>query len=423
MSRDPISTRRRVAPSTAFVGVLVTATALLGACTEGDDDTAPTSLATTTSTVVTRDDDGQLVLGIFLPRTGAGAGLGQPMIAAIDAAIAEINQVGGVLNRPVTRELVDENSGTGMAELVQLGVDAIIGPASSTVALAQLDDAVQQDIGVVVCSPSATALALDDYPDNKFFFRTVPSDSLQMTAIGKLAAGTGVDSVAVGYVDDVYGRGLAQAFADDAQNRTFTISAEVPFTADQEELAATADQLLTGAPGVVVVLGGPDDGTRLLAALDTATQGRERPEVIVNDAVRSGRQAIPSLSDEFREAITGVAPLAKPVTGEAEGFFTANAVDCVNLIALAAEQARSDSPRFIQAQMAAASVGGATCVSFADCLEKINDNLLIDYNGQTGSVELSTTTGDLVRGWFEAFAFDAEGVDFKIEPGSPFQVP
>lgn len=345
------------------------------------------------------------------------------MIAAIDAAIEEINLVGGVLDRPVRRELVDENSGTGMAELVQLGVDAIIGPASSTVALAQLDDAVQQDIGVVVCSPSATALALDDYPDNKFFFRTVPSDSLQMTAIGKLAAGTGVDSVAVGYLDDVYGRGLAQALADDAQNRTFTISAEVPFTADQEDLTATADQLVTGAPGVVVVLGGPDDGTRLLAALDIATQGRERPEVIVNDAIRSGRQAIPALSDEFREAITGVAPLAKPVTGEADGFFTANAVDCVNLIALAAVQARSDSPRFIQSQMAAASVGGATCVSFADCLEKINDNLLIDYNGQTGSVELSTTTGDLVRGWFEAFAFDPEGVDFKIEPGSPFQVP
>ena len=46
---------------------------------------------------------------------------------------------------------------------------------------------------------------------------------------------------------------------------------------------------------MIVVLGGADDGTRLLAALDAATQGRERPEVIVNDAIRGGRQAIPSL--------------------------------------------------------------------------------------------------------------------------------
>jgi branched-chain amino acid transport system substrate-binding protein len=220
----------------------------------------------------------------------------------------------------------------------------------------------------------------------------------------------------------VYGRGLARAFAADAQNRTFTISEQVPFTADQQDLTATAGRLLAGAPGVIVVLGGADDGTRLLAALDTTTQGRERPEVIVNDAIRSGRQAIPALSDEFREVITGVAPFAKPVGAEAEGFFTTNAVDCVNLIALATVQARSDSPRDVQAQMAAASVGGRGCVSFADCLEKIDAGLQIDYNGQTGSVELSTTTGDLASGWFEVFKFDEEGVDFPVEPGSPTQV-
>ena len=404
------------------VALVATAT-LLGACTGSEDDTAPTSLATTTSTVVTRDDDGRLVIGVFLPRTGPGAGLGEPMIASIDAAIAEINAAGGVLGQTVSHEIVDENSDTGMAELVQMGVDAIVGPASSTVALAQLDDAVRQDTGVVVCSPSATALALDDYPDNKFFFRTVPSDSLQMTAIGKLAAGTGVDSVAVGYLDDVYGRGLADSFTADAQNRTFTITDEVPFTADQEDLTETVDRLLTGAPGVIVVLGGADDGTRLLAALDTATQGRERPKVIVNDAIRSGRQAIPALSDEFRSVVTGVAPLAKPVTlGDAEGFFTANAVDCVNLIALAAVQGRSDSPLTIQTNMAAVSVGGANCVSFADCVEKLGSGLQIDYNGQTGSVELSTTTGDLTRGWFEVFAFDEAGVDYP-QPISPTQVP
>ena len=37
------------------------------------------------------------------------------------------------------------------------GVDAIIGPASSNVALSQLGAAVDPNAGVVVCSPTATA--------------------------------------------------------------------------------------------------------------------------------------------------------------------------------------------------------------------------------------------------------------------------
>ncbi len=401
------------------------ALAMLAAACSGDDgDAAPTTVAVTTTTVPVREDDGRLVLGVFLPRTGPGATLGEPMIAAIDAAILAINDAGGVLGQRVTREIVDENAGAGMAELVRREVDAIVGPASSIVALAQLDDAVRPDAGVVVCSPSATSLALDSYPDNQLFFRTVPSDSLQMTAIGDIAADTGADSVAVGYVDDVYGRGLAEAFTADAANRTFTISAQVPYSADDENLSAPVAELIAGAPGVIVVLGGPDDGTRLLAEIDTATQGRQLPDVIVNDAVRAGRQAISSLSNEFRDKVTGVAAYAKPFTDlSAEGFFTANAVDCVNLIALAATQADSDSPSKIQANMAAVSADGRSCVSYADCVEKLQDGLQIDYNGQTGSVELSTTTGDVTRGLFEWFGFDEAGVDSERDPGSPFVTP
>ena len=73
--------------------------------------------------------------------------------------------------------------------------------------------------------------------------------------------------------------------------------------------------------------------------------------------------------------------------------------------------------------MASASVGGRGCVSFADCVEKLGADLQIDYNGQTGSVELSTTTGDLTRAWFEVFAVDEAGVDYPVEPISPTQVP
>jgi branched-chain amino acid transport system substrate-binding protein len=387
--------------------------------------TTTSTVAPTTTTIPERANDGVLSIGAFLPQTGEGAALGGPMLAAVDAAVQAINQAGGVLGNPVALTTVDEGAGTGLDGLVAEGVDAIVGPASSTVALSRLSDSVMPVTGVVTCSPSASALALDDYPDNKLFFRTIPSDSLQMAAIERRVERTGVESVAVGYLDDPYGRGLADAFADEVEARNrLELRAQVGFGADQEFLGDVADQLLASGAGVIVVLGDADDGTRLLAALDVATSGVTPPLVIVNDAIRGSRQAIQALNPVFRDAVTGVAPLSTSVSPDGpEGFFAANAVDCVNLIALAAIQARSDAPAEIQKNMAAVSVGGRVCMSFADCAEKLNEGLLIDYNGVSGAVELSTTTGDLVRASFEAFGFDDEGIDHPLEGVAPFEVP
>lgn len=414
----------RSTTGTRLLALALTAALTVAACSDDEEDTAPSTVAVTTTTVPVRTDDGRLVIGVFLPRTGPGATLGEPMVAAIDDAIVQINAAGGVLGQGVRTEEIDENTGDGMAQLVQRGVDAIIGPASSTVALAQLDEAVQPGSGVVTCSPAATAMSLDQYPDNKLFYRTIPSDSLQMAAIAKRVATTGVDSVAVAFLDDRYGRALNDAFAAEANERAFTIETSVGFAPDQEDLSATATDLLASGAATVVLLGGPDDATRVLAALDTATTGRrpaDIPSIIVNEAVRSGRQAIPALSEAFRGRVTGVAPLAKPVFGDAPGFFTANAVDCVNLIALAATQAGSDSPAKIQQTMAAVSREGRPCASFAECVSLMEQDLQIDYNGLSGPVDLSTTTGDLSRGWFEVFAFDAEGGD--VEYDAPFPAP
>ena len=331
--------------------------------------------------------------------------------------------LGAVLGNRVDLKVADESAGTGLDELLADGVDAIVGPASSTVALSQLAEAVNPATGVVTCSPSATALALDTYPDDsKLFFRTVPSDTLEMVAIERRVERTGVETVAVGYLDDPYGRGLKDAFVEEIGERNeVSLRATVGFNADQEDLTGIAQKLLTDGPGVIVVLGDADDGTRLLQAIDVATSGIAPPEVVVNDAIRDGRQAIQSLSSEFRARLSGVAPVATTmVDGGPDGFFTANAVDCVNLIALAAIQAGSDDPGEIKKNMASVSAGGQVCTEFADCAQRLAGGLSIDYTGYSGDVELSTTTGERTRAWFEAFGFDAEGVDQRLDV--PFEV-
>lgn len=383
------------------------------ACT-GDDsgDVAPsTTVGVTTTTSPERDDDGTLVLGVFLPVTGEGSGLGQPMIAAVEQAVALINQAGGVLGSDVVIERADEGAGTGPGQLISDGVDAIVGPASSLTALSQLGVAVDATTGVVTCSPSATALSLDAFPDNGFLFRTAPSDSLQMAAIARQAQRTGAASVAVGYLDDPYGRDLREAFTAEIATRRIQMVASVGFSGDREDLSGAANDLVATAPGVIVVLGDADDGGRLLAALDAATD--TPPPVIVNDAIRQARQLIQSLSTGFRSRLTGVAPLARAVSGDGpEGsFFTAHAVDCVNLIALAALDAGTDSPKAIRTNMASVSTGGRVCGTFEACAQLLEQGLEIDYNGASGSAELSSTTGDPVQARFESFGFDADGIE------------
>ncbi|MFP5488082.1 MAG: ABC transporter substrate-binding protein, partial [Acidimicrobiia bacterium] len=312
------------------------------------------------------------------------------------------------LTDPVTELLVqDEGAPAGPSALLEEDVDAIVGPASSRNALAQLNSVVQPDTGVVTCSPTATALALDAFPDNGYFFRTVPSDSLQMAAVVRRAERTGAPSVGVAYLDDPYGRGLRDALVDEIeQGRRLDLTAAVAFGSDQEDLTDPVTALLAEEPGVVIVLGDADDGGRMLSALDVATPD-DVTQVIVNDGIRTAT-SIQQLSPGFRSRLTGVAPLA---TSDIEGYFAAHAVDCVNLIALAAIEADSDSPDDIQLWMAPASGGGRQCSSFADCVALIEQGLQIDYNGLSGAIELSTTTGDPTRASFVEFGFAADGTE------------
>ena len=377
------------------------------ACT-GDDDPSPsTTVSATTTTVFERDNDGVVKIGAYLPLTGAGAAFGPPMMSELGDAVDVINAQGGLLGADV--ELIQRDEGAvPMEDLLAEEVDAIIGPASSTLALSVLGPAVDSKTGVVVCSPMATALALDDFPDNKFLFRTAPSDSLQMRTIANEAVATGAQRVSVGYLDDPYGRGLAAAF-DDAMAGRVEITLR-GFGADQDDLSDVAGELLENDPAVVVVLGDADDGSRLLAALDDPT--REPPVVLINDSIRQARAVIQGLSSDFRERLTGHAPrsgLAPTIEDGPEGFFVPHAVDCLNLIALAIKVSDSDDPSVFRGQMASVSREGGRCSDYVSCAAAIEGGFGIDYSGFSGPVDLSPVSGDPTKALFDTFQFNIDG--------------
>ena len=206
---------------------------------------------------------------------------------------------------------------------------------------------------MLTCSPSATSLALDDFPDDGLFFRTAPSDSLQAEAIAQLAERTGASSAAVVYLDDIYGRPLAAATITAVEGRGLEVTTErqVPFTADDESLLDEATALVMSEASVMIVIGDADQGLRMLTAISDVAgpaTDREPPQIIVNDAMRAmpAAQVAQVLGPGVRERIQGVAPVAQGTAEEEPlGPFATNAYDCVNLVVLAAMQASTDARR------------------------------------------------------------------------------
>ncbi|RLE26259.1 MAG: amino acid ABC transporter substrate-binding protein, partial [Actinobacteria bacterium] len=221
-----IDVRRRALPAS------IAALLILAACSGGDDSTPETTVLPTTTTIEPPPvGDGNLLIGILLPTSETL--IGEPTVAGAEDAIEQINDAGGVLGQPVRTVIADEGSTSTSAtaaiqQLLELDVDAIIGPASSLITLATLDDIVSS--GTLACSPTASALALDDYPDDGLFFRTIPSDSLQAKAIADVAALTGVQRVSIVYADDAYGQGLAKAVEAALVERPISIVDTIPFS-------------------------------------------------------------------------------------------------------------------------------------------------------------------------------------------------
>ena len=419
----------------------LTATALtLAACSGGDggpsaaeapDSAVTTDGATATSTPsssaepATHREDGVLRIGVLLPQAADpadpqsfGPSIGLAGIAAADQAINIINANGGFDGRDVVLYKADEGNSSerareGIAELLRDNVDAIVGPASSGVAIDTLGELM--DAGVLTCSPTATSLLLDDFPNRKLFFRLVASDSTAAIALADRVRQSGVSSTALVYVDDAFGRPFAQATATALRNRRVSISVDVPFSSDDEDLSDEANLIADSGASSIVLIADSGHGWPMMTALGAVAErfGDNPPvAIVVNDAM--GRPPTPdvvtALPDQMREAIQGVSPRGlKIYPDEPAGPFATNTFDCVNLIALAALQSDTDDPATMADNFVELSRDGISCGGFDSCKAQIDRGLDIDYNGPSQFLTLGDN-GDPARGAFRTFVFDASGV-------------
>jgi branched-chain amino acid transport system substrate-binding protein len=403
---------------------------LLLACTEDDDpgQILGASAATTTSTIAEPPtSDGRLKIGVMLPPSASL--LRESISLATRQAVDRINEAGGSFGGAVELVPVDEGdtvatARTAIETLLDEGVDAIVGPTSSVIALSTLEAITSAD--VMACSATAAGLALDDFPDRDLFVRTVPSDSMQAAAIVKVAEATGVQSVTIVYVDDGYGRPFASKVAEGLESLSIGVADSIGFASgDDTELEDEVNRVREAGSGVVILLANSTDGIHFLEHLsDFPSNGISR--LIVNDALRSAEssQRLAELPPTIRDKIRRVAPEAESGDPSAPfdpaGPFATQAFDCVTLIALAADFAQSDAAGVLASAISDISTGGSRCRNYAECVSALATDLVIDYDGPSGLTEIGASSGDTTLARFHVFLVDETGNDSYVDS---FSVP
>ena len=385
--------------------------------------TPTTDVGTTTTVAPAPRRTGPLRLGVLLPAATTDASFGAPLVAAVQLAVDDINDAGGVNGERVI--VVRHEEGPDIAATITRlnsmisddHVDAVVGPASSRSALAAIDVANRNEVSV--CSPTARTLTLSAYPNNRYFFRTMPSDELEAKALARALVLAGLPDTTVLYSDDEYGLAMANTMRA-ALSGTLTVRPIAYQTGATDESAPVRDAL-SGNPSTLVVIGGSDDGARILAQLTKdESNGRRIPTFVTDAMLRTDLidKVAPGRPDGLVN-VKGVAPSATPLDpaftarlgSSAVGTnFAAYAYDCVNLIALAAQNVKAVDPRVFAPIVADVSQIGSPCDSYASCAELIASNRNIDLQGESGALDLRAN-GDVGSGRFDVFTFDSSGRD------------
>jgi len=402
------------------VAAAVAAAGLVAACGNGGNDGGRAGGEGPAKII----GNGALKVGYVLPETGQLAFLGPPQIQGMKMAVAQINAAGGVLGKQIPAAVAGDEAGDQAVaqqsadRLLAADVQAVVGAAASGMTLAIIDKIT--GARVVQCSASNTAPTFTNYKDNGYYFRTAPSDALQGPVLADTIVGDGHSNVAIVARADDYGRGLANATAKSLRESGASVALNSTYDPTTTNFEAVVQRVVNAKPDAVAVLAF-EEGTQILKGLIEAGYGPQDVGVYGADGLRSEELA-KLVAPKDPSVITGMKGTA-PASAENARFTAAlkdfdpklkelqyapQAFDCMTIIGLAAQQAKSNNPEIFKNDMISVTKGGTKCSAFADCKRLINNGTDIDYQGVSGPVDL-IPAGEPGEATIEVYSYDQSG--------------
>jgi branched-chain amino acid transport system substrate-binding protein len=271
---------------------------------------------------------------------------------------------------------------------------------------------------VLLISPASTSPAVTAVEDGDSVFRTVPSDSYQGAALARTALAQGYESVAVTYLNNDYGVGLAEAFRAEFEAQGGALAA---FAAHEENKASYRSELaeLSRSGADTLVIFDYADGSGL-TILREALENGFFERFIGGDGMRAdnliAELGAESLTDFVTSSPIGVgvegtdrfAALAAAAGIDPDAVFASSGFDAGFLVALAYEHAGGDAAEMTASLRSVATAPGEPIYpgEWRKAKALIAEGVDIDYQGAAGDHEFDGN-GD-VPGAFGLFAVSGE---------------
>ncbi|TQM96989.1 amino acid/amide ABC transporter substrate-binding protein (HAAT family) [Ornithinimicrobium humiphilum] len=430
---SPTSLRSRASVTARGIAALTAATLVLAACSGGGDDPEPSAEDTSApeesadaggdATGEAGERDLTLEVGTVLPQTGSLAFLGPPEEAGVLLAAKHINDADlGITVNVTLGDSGDPDNrayATTVPQLLNAGVNVIVGAASSGVSKLFIDEVVAAER--LMISPANTSPDFTTWDDNNLYWRTAPSDLLQGEVLGNLIAQDGVANLGIIYLNDAYGTGLEKVLKETFEAANGSVVASESYNAGDTTFDAQISSVMAQNPDAIALITFEEAKT-IIPALDSAGFDTSKLYFVDGNIAdysadfdagllegSKGTQPGPDLGDEFRDALNEVWT-AEGNDELTDWNYAAESYDAVILAALAALAANSVDGPDIAAKMQEVSGGtggGEKATDFASAAQIIVDGGVVDYDGPSGPISFDEN-GDPTEATIGIFEYDGD---------------
>lgn len=201
----------------------------------------------------------ELKVAVAAPFTGNAAAFGEMIRRGAELRAKEINDAGGINGMKFTPVFEDDAGKDAEASLVaerlanNLQILAVVGHFNSSCSLA--GKPIYQRAGIVELSPGSTNVTVCEGSD--WTFRNLYRDDFQGKFIAQYIDKilTDLQSVAVFFDNDDYGRGLRNAFVDEAEKIGLDLVASEAYDRDNTDFKAQLTSIKAKNPDAVFISG------------------------------------------------------------------------------------------------------------------------------------------------------------------------
>lgn len=348
---------------------------------------------------VLAETDGELLIGALTPITGAGSPYGPNMLKAMEIAVKEVNDAGGVAGRKL--KLIAEDAETqpqaavlAAKKLIEINkVQAILGTWASGVSLAVLP--LTEDANIIEMNVSgAPAISLLDKKD--LVWRYQGTNDRFGRAFAKIAEKQGFKRPATMAFNNASGKGNTEGFIKAWEEAGHgKVVANIVYEPNRPSYRSELQQVLAADPDVIVMGSYLPDTTIILREWYQSGHKNSwiipawaaNPDLVkaLGDDATNGILAVDTVSNVNADSYKDLSVRYKKVTGSdlSDNVYAAMTYDMVISLALAAQKAGkgASSQKISDNIRAVSNPPGQKVYSFAQGKKLLEAGKPIDYEG------------------------------------------